>query len=95
MAGYYQTPNKMIPLNDRPAGEIADIAKQQLKPYHDAAYNWQTYTDGRCNRCTECHQNIWFSKDPQGHEYQYSLDEILALTVAHIRQVHNDRITQE
>ena len=86
---YYQTPNKMIPLNDRPKGELADIAKEQLAYWREIADTWPVYTDGRCNRCAECHQNIWFSKDPQGRDYEYVADEIPALKVAHVRQCHD------
>lgn len=86
--GYFLTPNKMIPLNDRPAGEIAPIALEQLEGWRAVAEGWETYSDGRSNRCKECHQNIWFSRDPQGHEYTYTYHEVLALKVAHLRQCH-------
>jgi hypothetical protein len=88
MEGYYQTPNVNIPYNDRPKGELAPIALAELEGWRAVANGWETYTDGRSNRCKECHQNIWFSKDPQGHEYQYSISEIEALVVAHLRQCH-------
>lgn len=90
MEGYYNTPNKMIPLNDREPGEIAEIAWQQLEPYRIAASTWETYTDGRCNRCKECHQNIWFTTDLQRTPYSYDPTEILALKVAHLRQCHSE-----
>lgn len=86
--GYYQTPNVNIPLNKREKGAIADVALDQLSAYQDRARTWPVYTDGRCNRCTDCHQNIWFSTDPRGYTYNYSDDEILALKVAHVRQCH-------
>lgn len=93
MAGYFQTPNKFIPLNDREPGEIAQVAIEQLKSYQNVATEWQTYTDGRANRCQECHQNVWFSKDPRGNTYTYTDDEILALKVAHIRQLHSEVVS--
>lgn len=89
MEGYYKTPNKMIPLNDREPGEVADVALAQLAQWQEVAIAWDTYSDGRANRCHDCHQNIWFSKDPQGHAYKYTDDEILALKVAHVRQCHS------
>lgn len=92
MEGYYNTPNKMIPLNDREPGEIADIAWEQLEPYRIAAKTWPVYTDGRCNRCEECHQNIWFTTDLQRTAYTYDPEEIQALIVAHIRQCHDTGI---
>lgn len=88
MEGYYSTPNKMIPYNDRPPGEIAPIALEELEGWKAVAKGWETYTDGRCNRCKECHQNIWFTTDLQRTPYTYDPAEILALTVAHLRQCH-------
>jgi hypothetical protein len=90
MEGYYQTPNVNIPYNDRPKGEIAPIALAELESWRVVAIAWETYTDGRCNRCHECHQNIWFSKDPVGREFHYSYEEIIAVTVAHLRQCHEE-----
>lgn len=90
--GYFQTPNVNIPNNNRPKGEVAPIALAELESWQVMARDWKVYTDGRCNRCAECHANIWFTSDPQRRPYQYTVDEILALTVAHIRQVHGGRI---
>jgi hypothetical protein len=86
------TPNKMIPLNDRPAGQIADIAWQQLKPYREAAQTWpigQEVRESRtCMVCRRCNQSVWFMSDMFELEYQYQESEKLALIVAHIRQRH-------
>ena len=90
MEGYYQTPNVNIPYNDRPPGVIAPIALAELEGWRAVANGWPVYTDGRENRCGDCHQNIWFSKDPLGHEYTYDPSEIEALTVAHLRQCHEE-----
>jgi hypothetical protein len=87
---YYQVPNMYIPLNDRKPGEIADVAQQQLAHWQAVARDWGVYTDGRENRCAECHQNIWFSMDAARHPYTYTDDEILALKVAHVRQCHSE-----
>jgi hypothetical protein len=92
VTGYYSTPNCSIPLNNRPAGEIADIAWKQLKPYRDAASTWPVTQDGRFNRCRSCKQNIWFAYDPSGRAYKYENDEVITLIVAHIRQVHSEDI---
>jgi hypothetical protein len=89
MSGYFETANINVPLNRREKGEVADVAKLQLHEYEERATVWPVYTDGRCNRCRECHQNIWFSKDPHGTPYAYKTEEILALKVAHIRQAHD------
>jgi hypothetical protein len=89
MEGYYNTPNLMVPLNKRDKGEIADVALVDLEKWQAVAIEWPVYTDGRCNRCTDCHQNVWFSTDPRGYKYTYTDDEILALKVAHVRQCHD------
>jgi hypothetical protein len=92
--GSGDTPNIMIPLNNRAPGEIADIAWQQLKPYAEAAATWpihETIRDGRiCNVCRLCKQNIWFKYDEDGQPYKYSYAELQPLLVAHIRQCHTD-----
>jgi hypothetical protein len=90
MESYYHTPNKLVPLNDRGPGEIAEVALQELKHWQAVAMVWPVYTDGRCNRCQECHENLWFTTDPRGGKYQYTDDEILALKVAHLRQCHEE-----
>lgn len=92
MSGYYHVPNNLIPLNDRAPGELAGIALEQLAPYREVAATWLIYPDGRCHRCMECDQNIWFSRDRQGQPYRYTDAEILALIVAHIRQCHAEVI---
>jgi hypothetical protein len=90
MEGYYQTPNVNIPHNNRPKGEIAPIALAELEGWRAVAREWDVYTDGRCNRCHDCHANIWFSTDPQRGEYMYAPGETLALIVAHLRQCHTE-----
>lgn len=101
MNGYYFTANKDIPYNDRRPGEIASVAIDQLKPYREAALTWPIYEIIRfsetsppreCNVCRECNQNIWFTTDEYGHKYDYNGDEIIALIVAHIRQIHSEMV---
>lgn len=91
---YSQTPNTMVPLNSRKPGEIAEIAKQQLKPYQELARDWGIWTDRSHpqipKRCLKCQQCIWFERDTSGDPYLYENDEVIALTVAHIRQVHKE-----
>lgn len=97
--GYFETPNKYVPYNDREKGEIASIAEQQLLPYQIAAQSWPMtrlvrYSEisppRECNVCRICGQNIWFTSDPAGMRYSYVEPEILTLIVAHVRQVHAD-----
>lgn len=76
--------------NDSPQdGTIHPIALTQLAVYRSRALLWDYYTDGRANRCYECHQNIWFSQDASGFDYVITDEQIIALTVAHIRQAHD------
>jgi len=87
---YCLTPNVMVPLNSRKTGSIATVAMEQLRHYQSIARKWQTWPDGRCRRCMECDENIYFTHDTNANPYMYTDDEILALIVAHIRQVHDD-----
>jgi hypothetical protein len=97
MSGYGMTPNSAIPHNNRRPGEIADIAKEQLKRYERAAETWPvqaTMVDGRMGeRCRVCHQNLWFHHDTEERPFNYAPAETKALIVAHIRQIHEDIIT--
>lgn len=94
---FYNVPNTAIPLNNRRPGEIADIAKEQLKRYERAAETWPvqaTMVDHRMGeRCRVCHQNLWFHHDTQERPFNYAPAETRALIVAHIRQVHEDIIS--
>ena len=64
--------------------------KAQLEYWQEIADEWGTYFDDvSANRCHKCHQAIWFEYDPHGEMYTYTDDEIEALIVAHVRQVHS------
>lgn len=101
--GYYNTPNKMVPLQDREPGEIATVALEQLRAYQRCADNWPMREmlrhDDRlgvtrtCMCCAfdECIECIWFVKDVNDNPYTYTDDELRALKVAHIRQVHDGK----
>ena len=97
--GYGFTPNNQIPLNDREPGEIAKVAIDQLLPYRVAAASWPIYRHYRderhCMVCRLCDQNIWFIMDQYGKEFDYAGDEVLSLIVAHIRQIHADKINDK
>jgi hypothetical protein len=99
--GYYATSNKMVPLQDREAGEIAPVALEQLRGYQARAQSWpmerhehhsETAMGRPCWCCVVCDpcETIWFINDRAGGIYTYTEDEILALKVAHIRQVHDN-----
>jgi hypothetical protein len=89
---YYQTPNTMIPLNQRKRGEIAQTALDELEHYREHARHWpvkEVFQDGRFMViCQKCLQALWFVKDSSGAEFNYTDAEELALKVAHIRQCH-------
>lgn len=93
----FYTPNMMIPLNDRTPGEVAEVAKKELRKYQRMAELWSVYVDYESDqiskvrhptRCKKCDQALWFLRDKEGKGYTYTDDEIQALTVAHIRQRH-------
>lgn len=75
-----------------------EIAEQQLKEWEAIALKWPLYrvNDGTQTpvRCEKCGQSVWFVNDLFGNPYQYSESEILALTVAHIRQRHEEVINE-
>jgi hypothetical protein len=95
--GYYQTSNVNVPLNNRPKGEIAEIAITQLEAFQLRGRTWPTREVSRDGRhgmeCSYCNQMIYFISDPNGILYEYADDELLALTVAHIRQKHERMVT--
>ena len=96
MDPYYITPNKDIPLNDRESGELATIALDELKRWQDFAYTWPTFEakiNGRDGvQCGRCSQTIVFRSDVGGNRFQYTIEQIQALIVAHIRQRHAEAI---
>jgi hypothetical protein len=90
---YWATPNVNVPLNNREAGTIAEVAKDQLRPYQVAANTWPIDYDDICRRCHKCGQNLWFYADTNGTPFFYQPGEITSLIVAHIRQIHEKEIT--
>jgi hypothetical protein len=94
MTGYYVTPNKNVPLNDREPGTIAQVALDQLAEWNAIAERWHYRETDNEVRCDYCGQNLWFVHDKHGVMYDYSREELLALTVAHIRQNHSEVISE-
>lgn len=82
----------MYPLHD-----IAPVAKGQLAAWQDLAAGWSWYRDTDPDtgvtvaRCTSCHVAGWRITDEAGNAYGYTVDELLALKVAHLRQAHQDQ----
>lgn len=72
--------------------EYAQFERRQLTEWQVKVANWNLYSDdGRHMRCRECHQNVYFTCDANGHAFMYNIGEIQALTLAHIRQVHDEQ----
>jgi hypothetical protein len=94
--GFYMTPNVNIPLNKREAGEIADVALNQLAEWEAIARPWpmerHIHNDRPSWCCAVCDKTIYFVNDPRGEIYVYTDAEILALKVAHIRQAHSGEV---
>lgn len=71
-----------------------EIADQQLAVWEAYGRNFPLVIDpdsaGTPMRCGFCGQSIYFISDKYGNSYGYTDDEELALTVAHIRQAHED-----
>lgn len=71
-----------------------EIAERQLAGWEAYARNFPLVLDtdstGMPERCGFCGQAIYFVMDTFGNSYGYSREEILALTVAHIRQAHEE-----
>jgi hypothetical protein len=97
--GYGFTPNKMIPLNDREPGEIAQVAIDQLQPYLIASETWPVYRQYRDERhemiCRVCAQCVWFLSDEHNNPYTYTDEEIRTLITGHIRRLHAEMVNEK
>jgi hypothetical protein len=70
---------------------IAPLAVKQLAAWEAIAAHWRTEVDDSGYlRCGECVQAIVRKTDDHGTHYELSAPEILAMTVAHIRQAHSE-----
>lgn len=70
------------------------IADKQLAQWEAYGRNFPLVIDpdsaGTPMRCGFCGQSIYFICDTFGNSYGYTDEEELALTVAHIRQAHEE-----
>jgi hypothetical protein len=80
------------PNGSKKDGTIHDIALSQLHAYQAYADTTSLWPDGRCHRCMDCDQNIYFGYDEYGVVYNYTDEEIRALKVGHIRICHPEVI---
>lgn len=75
------------------------IGQMQLVAWEKAARDWSLYYDQEGHaRCGMCEVSVWRIRDDNGQTYTYTLAELLALKVAHIRQSHSnleDKVYQE
>jgi hypothetical protein len=68
---------------------ISPTALKELAFWEAIAAQWEWYIHPDTYlRCRECHQGIARMADRHGVLFDYDETELLALKVAHIRQVH-------
>jgi hypothetical protein len=90
--------------NDSPRdGTIHVIAREILESFTNAARRWplrEVWREDDNNNtrhgmaCSYCDQIIYFISDSRGILFDYSDDELLLLTVAHVRQIHERIVTR-
>ncbi len=71
-------------------GGLGALARQQLAAWQQLAAGWPLVQDGPCLRCARCQVNVIRTHDNRGLSYRYEQDQVLALTVAHLRACHED-----
>lgn len=68
---------------------VSPSALRELAAWEAIATQWEFYTHPDTYlRCRECHQGIARMADRHGALFDYDPTELLALKVAHLRQVH-------
>jgi hypothetical protein len=68
---------------------ISPSALKELAVWEGIASKWEFYVHPDTYlRCRECHQGIARMADRHGTLFDYDESDILALKVAHIRQIH-------
>jgi hypothetical protein len=78
-----------------PQTPVPPRVMDELAGWQDMARMWplRFCVEDPYARCEACDQAVIRLVDDTGTGYRYSHGEILALTVAHIRQVHGDKRT--
>ena len=64
------------------------LGDRQLAAWEAIARGWKMEIDGRVVRCMACGRGIRLLKDVTGRMYLFGEDEVLALTVLHLRNHH-------
>lgn len=80
----------MIKTPNESPGEIHPLALRQLHEKQLIAANWPIFRIGfeQYSRCRDCRLAVLKIHDDELRVYEYTEDEILALTVAHIANHH-------
>lgn len=77
----------------RPAGELAPVAVAQLAAWEKLAETWQAkiaLDEEGVGRCGDCGKGVLVWIDRRGKPYRYTHEQVLALTVLHLRNHHAD-----
>lgn len=70
---------------------ISPSAIRELAAWEAIATQWEFYIHPDTYlRCRECHQGIARMADRHGALFDYNEGDLLALKVAHIRQIHSE-----
>jgi hypothetical protein len=70
---------------------ISPSALRELAAWEAIATKWEWYIHPDTYlRCRECHQGVARMADRHGANFSYNEAELLALKVAHIRQIHSE-----
>lgn len=77
----------------RPLGELAPVAIRQLAAWEKIAEAWQAKValdEEGVGRCGDCGKGVLVWIDRHGSPYRYTHEQVLALTVLHLRNHHAD-----
>lgn len=70
---------------------VSPSALKELAAWEAIAIQWEWYVHPDTYlRCRECHQGIARMADRHGVYFEYDEADLLALKVAHMRQVHSE-----
>jgi hypothetical protein len=67
---------------------MGTLAERQLAAWEAIAEDWPAVIDGRVVRCAECGMGIRLLTDIAGVMFTFTHEQMLALTVLHLRNFH-------
>lgn len=70
--------------------QLAPLALRQLSAWEQIADTWETWLDADVQRCGPCGKGLYLALDASGNWFRYTHEQILALTVLHLRNHHAD-----